>query len=62
MMIFFSHLPASWTRHILVTLALNATVVLLAMYVPDIRNVFGVVGKFGVFSPSSKSLYIICVS
>ncbi|XP_019373920.1 PREDICTED: probable sodium-coupled neutral amino acid transporter 6 [Gavialis gangeticus] len=54
MMIFFSHLPASWTRHILVTLALNATVVLLAMYVPDIRNVFGVVG-----STTSTSLVFV---
>ncbi|XP_062974275.1 solute carrier family 38 member 6 [Elgaria multicarinata webbii] len=44
-MIFFSHLPFSVIRHILITLALNATVVLLAMYVPDIRHFFGVVGS-----------------
>ncbi|XP_044292343.1 probable sodium-coupled neutral amino acid transporter 6 [Varanus komodoensis] len=44
-MIFFSHLPFSLVRHILITLALNTTVVLLAMYVPDIRQFFGVVGS-----------------
>ncbi|XP_028934811.1 probable sodium-coupled neutral amino acid transporter 6 isoform X2 [Ornithorhynchus anatinus] len=43
-MVFFTHLPFSWIRHVLITLALNATVVLLALYVPDIRNVFGAVG------------------
>lgn len=46
LMVFFSHLPGSWICHILVTLTLNAVVVLFAMYVPDIKNVFGVVGKF----------------
>uniref|UniRef100_A0A8C8R9G9 Solute carrier family 38 member 6 n=1 Tax=Pelusios castaneus TaxID=367368 RepID=A0A8C8R9G9_9SAUR len=45
MMIFFSHLPPSWIRHILVTLALNAIIVLLALYVPNIRNIFGVIGS-----------------
>nr|XP_008114921.1 PREDICTED: probable sodium-coupled neutral amino acid transporter 6 isoform X1 [Anolis carolinensis] len=45
MMVFFSHLPFSLTRHIFVTLALNATSVLLAMYVPDITQLFGVVGS-----------------
>ncbi|XP_054828474.1 probable sodium-coupled neutral amino acid transporter 6 [Eublepharis macularius] len=45
MMVFFSHLPFSVTRHIFVTLALNATVVLLAVYVPDIKHLFGVVGS-----------------
>lgn len=44
-MVFFSHLPVSWICHILVTLTLNTIVVLFAMYVPDIKNVFGVVGK-----------------
>ncbi|XP_062037286.1 solute carrier family 38 member 6 isoform X2 [Lepus europaeus] len=44
MMIFFSNFPFSWIRHFLITLALNVTIVLLAIYVPDIRNVFGVVG------------------
>ncbi|XP_051051948.1 probable sodium-coupled neutral amino acid transporter 6 isoform X2 [Phodopus roborovskii] len=44
MMILFSNFPFSWIRHSLTTLALNIIIVLLAIYVPDIRNVFGVVG------------------
>ncbi|XP_075388195.1 solute carrier family 38 member 6 [Tenrec ecaudatus] len=44
MMILFSTFPFSWIRHSLVTLALNIIIVLLAIYVPDIRNIFGVVG------------------
>ncbi|KAM8921194.1 solute carrier family 38 member 6 [Pelodytes ibericus] len=44
-MMFFSRLPFSYIRHVLVTLALNIIIVLLAIYVPDIRNVFGVVGS-----------------
>ncbi|XP_069888372.1 solute carrier family 38 member 6 isoform X2 [Dipodomys merriami] len=44
MMLLFSSSPFSWIRHSLVTLALNITIILLAIYVPDIRNVFGVVG------------------
>ncbi|XP_058511591.1 probable sodium-coupled neutral amino acid transporter 6 isoform X2 [Ochotona princeps] len=44
MMIFFSNFPFSWIRHFLVTLALNVIIVLLAIYVPDISKVFGVVG------------------
>ncbi|XP_040598872.1 probable sodium-coupled neutral amino acid transporter 6 isoform X2 [Mesocricetus auratus] len=44
MMLLFSNFPFSWIRHSLTTLALNVIIVLLAMYVPDIRNVFGVVG------------------
>lgn len=44
-MVFFSHLPMSWIGHILVTLLLNTIIVLFALYVPDIKNVFGVVGK-----------------
>ncbi|ELV13934.1 putative sodium-coupled neutral amino acid transporter 6 [Tupaia chinensis] len=44
MMMFFSNFPFSWIRHFLITLALNIIIVLLALYVPDIRNVFGVVG------------------
>ncbi|XP_071601405.1 solute carrier family 38 member 6 isoform X2 [Heliangelus exortis] len=45
LMVFFSHLPVSWICHILVTLTLNTIIVLFAMYVPDIKNVFGVVGS-----------------
>ncbi|XP_038191812.1 probable sodium-coupled neutral amino acid transporter 6 isoform X2 [Arvicola amphibius] len=44
MMILFSSFSFSWIRHSLTTLALNIIIVLLAIYVPDIRNVFGVVG------------------
>ncbi|XP_032200296.1 probable sodium-coupled neutral amino acid transporter 6 isoform X4 [Mustela erminea] len=45
MMIFFSNFPFSWIRHSLITLALNIIIVLLALYVPDIKNVFGIVGS-----------------
>ncbi|XP_062433306.1 solute carrier family 38 member 6 isoform X2 [Rhea pennata] len=45
LMVFFSHLPVSWICHIFITLTLNTIVVLFAMYVPDIKNVFGVVGS-----------------
>ncbi|KAG9481280.1 hypothetical protein GDO78_010489 [Eleutherodactylus coqui] len=44
MMMFFS-CQSSCVRLILVTLVLNIVIVLLAIYVPDIRNVFGVVGS-----------------
>ncbi|XP_021058045.1 probable sodium-coupled neutral amino acid transporter 6 isoform X2 [Mus pahari] len=44
MMVLFSNYPFSWIRHSLTTVALNVTIVALAIYVPDIRNVFGVVG------------------
>ncbi|XP_044520802.1 probable sodium-coupled neutral amino acid transporter 6 [Gracilinanus agilis] len=43
-MMFFPNLPFSWIRHFLVTLALNTIIVLLALYVPDIKHVFGIVG------------------
>ncbi|KAK1339267.1 hypothetical protein QTO34_019947, partial [Cnephaeus nilssonii] len=45
MMMFFSNFPFSWIHHFLITLALNIIIVLLAIYVPDIKNVFGVVGS-----------------
>ncbi|KFP23849.1 putative sodium-coupled neutral amino acid transporter 6, partial [Colius striatus] len=44
-MVFFSYLPVSWICHILVTLTLNTIVVLFAMYVPDMKMVFGIVGS-----------------
>ncbi|KAG9336619.1 hypothetical protein JZ751_002966 [Albula glossodonta] len=37
--------PFSWPCHVVVTIVLLAVVLLLAIYVPDIRNVFGVVGS-----------------
>ncbi|XP_016053707.1 PREDICTED: probable sodium-coupled neutral amino acid transporter 6 isoform X3 [Miniopterus natalensis] len=46
MMVFFSNFPFLWIPHFLITLALNIIIVLLAIYVPDIKNVFGVVGLF----------------
>ncbi|XP_036165103.1 probable sodium-coupled neutral amino acid transporter 6 isoform X3 [Myotis myotis] len=45
MMMFFSNFPFSWIHHFVITLALNIIIVLLAIYVPDIKNVFGVVGS-----------------
>lgn len=54
MMILFSSFPFSWIRHSLTTLALNIIIVLLAIYVPDIRNVFGVVGKFPLKQSCTK--------
>ncbi|KAM9064706.1 solute carrier family 38 member 6 isoform 3-T3 [Sarcophilus harrisii] len=43
-MTFFPNHPFSWIHHVLVTLAVNTIIVLLALYVPDIRNIFGIVG------------------
>ncbi|TKC40911.1 hypothetical protein EI555_005927 [Monodon monoceros] len=45
MMMFFSNFPFSWIRHSLIAIVLNIIIVLLAIYVPDIRNVLGVVGS-----------------
>ncbi|KAM4664158.1 putative sodium-coupled neutral amino acid transporter 6 [Discoglossus pictus] len=45
MLLVFSSARFSYVRHIIVTLGLNIIIVLLAIYVPDIRNVFGVVGS-----------------
>ncbi|XP_069063510.1 solute carrier family 38 member 6 isoform X2 [Pleurodeles waltl] len=44
-MMCFSGYPFSCVRHIIVTVALNTIIVLLAIYVPDISNVFGVIGS-----------------
>ncbi|XP_036592225.1 probable sodium-coupled neutral amino acid transporter 6 [Trichosurus vulpecula] len=43
-MAFFPNRLFSWIHHFLVTLVLNIIIVLLALYVPDIRNIFGIVG------------------
>ncbi|XP_078418389.1 putative sodium-coupled neutral amino acid transporter 6 isoform X1 [Cetorhinus maximus] len=45
MLLFFSNRPFKWSHHIAVTLAIQALIVLLAMYVPNIQNIFGVVGS-----------------
>lgn len=37
--------PLSWVYHIFSTLLILTMVMLLAILVPDIRNVFGVVGR-----------------
>ncbi|XP_040917445.1 probable sodium-coupled neutral amino acid transporter 6 [Toxotes jaculatrix] len=37
--------PFSWLIHIIVTLTILGVVLVLAIFVPDIRNVFGVVGS-----------------
>lgn len=37
--------PFSWVHHTVVTVLLLTVVLLLAIYVPDIKNVFGVVGS-----------------
>ena len=39
--------PFSWFSHSLTTILLLTIVLLLAIFVPDIRNVYGVVGKSG---------------
>ena len=36
--------PFSWLTHIISTLTILGVVLLMAIFVPDIRNVFGVVG------------------
>ncbi|XP_036398971.1 probable sodium-coupled neutral amino acid transporter 6 [Megalops cyprinoides] len=45
MMLALGNRPFSWLSHCLVTITLLSLVLLLAIYVPDIRNVFGVVGS-----------------
>lgn len=37
--------PFSWLVHVVATLGILAVVLILAIFVPDIRNVFGVVGQ-----------------
>ncbi|XP_072424467.1 probable sodium-coupled neutral amino acid transporter 6 isoform X2 [Chiloscyllium punctatum] len=45
MLLFCSRCPFSWLCHILVTLVIQTVIVLLAIYVPNIQNIFGVVGS-----------------
>ncbi|XP_059815926.1 probable sodium-coupled neutral amino acid transporter 6 [Hypanus sabinus] len=45
MLLCFSNRPFSCIHHIVVTLAIQILIVLLAMYVPNIQNIFGVVGS-----------------
>lgn len=44
-LLLFGGRPFSWLIHLSTTLIILATVLLMAIYVPDIRNVFGVVGS-----------------
>lgn len=37
--------PFSWLIHIIATVTILGVVLLMAIFVPDIRNVFGVVGR-----------------
>lgn len=50
----FSNLRFSWFRHIIVTFGIQLLIVLLAMYVSSIQNIFGVVGS----TTSSALLFI----
>ncbi|XP_072127487.1 probable sodium-coupled neutral amino acid transporter 6 isoform X1 [Mobula birostris] len=45
MLLCFSNRPFSYIHHIVVTLVIQILIVLLAMYVPNIQNIFGVVGS-----------------
>ncbi|XP_078090351.1 putative sodium-coupled neutral amino acid transporter 6 isoform X2 [Mustelus asterias] len=45
MLLLFSNRPFTWLHHIAVTLVIQTVIVLLAMYVPNIQNIFGVVGS-----------------
>lgn len=44
-LLLFGARPFSWFVHCLVTVCILAVVLILAIFVPDIRNVFGVVGS-----------------
>ncbi|KAJ8411721.1 hypothetical protein AAFF_G00153590 [Aldrovandia affinis] len=45
MMVVLGNRPFSWWYHTLITLIILSVVLLLTIYVPDIKNVFGVVGS-----------------
>ncbi|XP_008305720.1 putative sodium-coupled neutral amino acid transporter 6 [Cynoglossus semilaevis] len=53
-LMFFEGRPFSWFIHIVTTLGILGVVLTMAIFVPDIRNVFGVVG-----STTSSSLMFI---
>lgn len=44
-LLLFEGRPFSWLIHVSTTLIFLAVVLLLAIFVPDIRQMFGVVGK-----------------
>lgn len=43
-LLLFGRRPFSWLIHIVATLTILGVVLLMAIFVPDIRNVFGLVG------------------
>lgn len=43
-LLLFGRRPFSWLIHVVATLTILGVVLLMAIFVPDIRNVFGVVG------------------
>lgn len=45
LLLLFGRRPFSWPIHIVATLTIVGVVLLMAIFVPDIRNVFGVVGS-----------------
>lgn len=44
-LLIYGERPFSWPIHIILTLIILGVVLLLAIFVPDIRNVFGIVGS-----------------
>lgn len=56
-LLLFGARPFSWLIHIGTTLSILGLVMLMAIFVPDIRNVFGVVGVWFDFSKSSVKMY-----
>lgn len=52
-LLLFGRRPFSWLIHIVATLTILGVVLLMAIFVPDIRNVFGLVGM-GCFLKNAK--------
>ena len=44
MLLLFEGRPFSWVIHVIITLTILGVVLMMAIFVPDISNVFGVVG------------------
>lgn len=47
LLLLFGRRPFSWPIHIVATLTIVGVVLMMAIFVPDIKNVFGVVGMWG---------------
>ena len=56
-LLLFGTRPFSWLIHIVTTVSILGVVMLMAIFVPDIRNVFGVVGVWFDFSKSWLKMY-----